>query len=252
VGWSAPSGQLAGSVHIGGIARISAAADADALIERIERAIEPSASQRDVLDQLRAALVQAIERINATCPAAVPATPTERLTAIQDRIWAMHDALLTLRLPFENFYNSLTDEQQRRLRREASGSAESGANVSDGRAQICAKPGIADGTMRAIERAARSTEQQRAGLETLRLRSAAMAQLIASSCPTDPLLGPMGRFAAATDRLDVMLFAVMTMSPVLQQFYDSLDDKQKTGLNRALRQVRYSGPAGEQLRTSRP
>jgi len=32
------------------------------------------------------------------------------------------------------FYNSLTDEQQRRLRREASGSAESGANVSDGRA----------------------------------------------------------------------------------------------------------------------
>jgi hypothetical protein len=28
----------------------------------------------------------------------VPATFTERLNAIQDRIWIMHDALLTLRL----------------------------------------------------------------------------------------------------------------------------------------------------------
>src|SRR6516225_6473235 len=217
---------------------ISAAADADALIERIERAIGPSASQRDVLEQLRASLVQATERINA----------------IQDRIWIMHDALLTLRLPLENFYNSLTDEQQRRLRRDEPKSGESGASVTDGRAQTCAEPaaGIADGIMGAIGRAAPPSEPQRAGVEALRLNSAAMAKLIAGSCPTDPLLGPMGRFAAATDRLDVMLFAVMSMSPALQQLYNSLDDKQKAGLNRALRQARRSGPISEQPRTSQP
>ena len=208
---------------------ISAAADADALIERIERAIGPSASQRDVLEQLRASLVQAMERINAACPALVPATFTERLNAIQDRIWIMHDALLTLRLPLENFYNSLTDEQQRRLRRDEPKSGESRANVTDGRAQTCAEPaaGIADEIMRAIGRAAPPSEPQRAGVEALRLNSAAMAKLVAGSCPTDPLLGPMGRFAAATDRLDVMLFAVMSMSPALQQVYNSLDDKQR-------------------------
>src|SRR5262245_51075543 len=224
----------------------SATADADALIERIEHAIEPNASQRDVLEQLRTALAQAIERVNATCPPAAPATAAERLTAIQDRIWAMHDALLTLRLPFENLYTSLTDDQQRRLRREASDSAESGANVTDGRAQTCAEPaaGIADGIMRAIERAAPPSGPQRAGLQALRQNSAAMAKLVAGSCPTDPRLGPMGRLAAATDRLNVMLFAVMSMSPALQQLYDSLDDKQKAGLIRALRQVRQSGPAG--------
>ncbi len=233
---------------------ISAAADADALIERIERAIGPSASQRDVLEQLRVALVQAIERINATCPALVPATFTERLNAIQDRIWIMHDALLTLRLPFENFYNSLTDEQQRRLRRDEPQSGESGASVTDGRAQTCAEPaaGIADGIMRAIGRAAPPSEPQRAGVEALRLNSAAMARVIAGSCPTDPLLAPMGRFAAATDRLDVMLFAVMSMSPALQQLYNLLDDKQKAGLHRTLRQVRRSGPIGEQPQTSQP
>jgi hypothetical protein len=223
---------------------VAADAGADALIERIERAVEPTASQRDALEKLRTAVAQAIERINATCPAAAPATLAQRLTAIQDRIWAMHDALLTLRLPFEDFSNSLTDEQRRRLRGGTSDSAQSGSDATNGRAQTCAEPaaGIADGIMRAIERAARSAGQQRSGLEALRLNSAAMAKLVAGSCPADPLPSPMGRFAAATDRLDVMLFAAMSMSPALQQLYDSLDDKQKAGLNRALRQARSSGP----------
>jgi hypothetical protein len=223
-----------------------AAADADTLIERIERLIEPSASQRDALAQLRAALAQTIERINATCPAAAPATLTQRLAAIQGRIWAMHDALFTLRLPLESFYNSLTDEQQRRLRRDEPASQELAANVTDGRAQTCAEPaaGIADGIMRAIGRAAPPSGPQRAGLDALRQNSAATAKLVAGSCPGDLRLTPMDRFAAATDRLDVMLFAVMSMGPALQQLYDSLDDKQKAGLNRALRQVRQPGGAG--------
>jgi hypothetical protein len=103
---------------------------------------------------------------------------------------------------------------------------------------------FADGSMRMIERALRPTEQQRTSLDALRLRSGGMAQLIASSCPTYPLLGHVDRFAAATDRLDVMLFAVMTMGPALQEFYGSLDDKQKAGLDRALRQMRKATAAG--------
>jgi hypothetical protein len=50
----------------------------------------------------------------------------------------------------------------------------------------------------------------------------------------------MGRFAAVTDRLDVMLFAAMTISPALVDFYDSLNDKQKTSLERTMRQLRRS------------
>jgi LTXXQ motif family protein len=226
-------------------------ASADALIERIERAVGPNASQRDALEQLRRALAQAIERIATACPAAMPTTVAERLKAIQDRIWAMHDALLTMRLPFESFYNSLTDEQREHLRREEPGSAEVAASATEGggqtladrRSPTCAEPaaGSADLIMRAIGRAARPSEEERAGLEALRLRSDGIAQLIAGSCPSDAKLDPIGRFAAAKDRLDLMLFAVMSMSPALQQLYDSLDDKQKAGLARALRQVRRSG-----------
>src|SRR4029077_4371697 len=129
-------------------------ASADALIERIERAVGPNASQQGALEPLRRARAQAIERIAAACPAAMPTTVAERLKAIQDRIWAMHDALLTIRLPFESFYDSLTDELRQRLRRGELESARLTAGASEGRGQTvlarrapaCAEPaaGTAD------------------------------------------------------------------------------------------------------------
>jgi hypothetical protein len=218
------------------------AATADGLIERIEQIIQPREAQRDVLEQLRTAVTQAVERIKAGCPAAIPANPAERLKAIEDRIWAMRNALLTLRLPFEKFYESLTEEQHARL--HGGDNLDVGARVADGRDQMCGEPaavaGMADGPARAIERAVRPTQQQRASLEALRLRSAGMAQLIMTSCRAYPLAGDMGRFAAVTDRLDVMLFAAMTISPALVDFYDSLDDKQKMSLERTMRELRRS------------
>jgi hypothetical protein len=226
----------------------SGAADADALIGRIEQAIRPSAPQREMLEHLRAALAQATERIGAACPGAIPATLAQRLKAIQDRIWAMRDALLTIHLPLEKFYGSLTDEQHWRLHREQPHGRETATVPADARTQLCAGPATAsaEASMRAIERSVRPAEPQRASFEALRLRSAAMAHLIAGSCPTYPLLGHMGRLAAAADRLDVMLFAVMTVSPALQDFYESLDDRQKRGLDRAIRQLERSpGAAGK-------
>ncbi len=216
---------------------------ADGLIERIAQTMQPREAQRALLEQIRTAVTQAVERIKAACPAAVPANPAERLKAIEDRIWAMRDALLTLRLPFEKFYESLSQEQLSRL--HGADDLDIGARVADGRDQMCGEPaavaGMADGPARAIDRAVRPTQQQRASLEALRLRAAGMAQLIMSSCRAYPFSGHMGRFAAVTDRLDVMLFAAMTISPALLVFYESLDDKQKASLERTIRQLRRSG-----------
>ena len=244
----APNAPLASADPCG-----ATSANAYALIAKIDRTVEPNASQRDALEELRGALARAIERITTSCPAAMPVSLAQRLNAVQDRIWAMHDALLTIRLPFERFYNALSEEQRQRLRGEASLPAGVAANATeghsqdavDGRGEMCLEPsaGLADWMMRTMERAA-PREQQRAGLEAMRTRSAAMAHLVAASCPSDPRPDAMGRVAAATDRLDVMLFAVMSVSPMLQHFHDSLDDKQKAGLARALRQARRSGAIG--------
>ena len=220
------------------------AMDADALIARIGQAIAPISSQRDVLEQLRTALAAAAERINSSCSAAIPATPAQRVKAVQDRIWAMRDGLLTIRLPLEKFYGSLSGEQQWRLQREQPDAREGAPQAADASAPMCNVRAAASvqALMRGIERAARLAPEQRAGFEPLRLRSLAMAQLIADSCPTYPLLGDMDRLAAAADRLDVMLFAVMSMSQGLQDFYDSLDDRQKRALGRAFRPL--EPPAG--------
>jgi hypothetical protein len=213
------------------------AMDADALIARIEQAIAPTSSQRDILEQLRTALAAAAERINSSCPAAIPATLAQRLKAVQDRIWGMRDGLLTIRLPLETFYGSLSGEQHWRLQREQPDAREGAPKVADALAPMCSVPAAAsvEALMRAMARAVRLAPEQRASFEPLRLRSLAMAQLIADSCPTYPLLGDMDRLTAAADRLDVMLFAVMSMSQALQDFYDSLDDQQKRALGGAFR-----------------
>ena len=114
-------------------------ASADAFIEKIERAVDPNASQRDALEELRGALARAIERIATSCPAAMPVSLAQRLNAIQDRIWAMHDALLTIRLPFERFYDALSEEQRQRLRGEAPQPANVAANATEGRGRGAAE-----------------------------------------------------------------------------------------------------------------
>jgi hypothetical protein len=239
---------------------------ANGLIERINLAIRPSAAQRRVIDELHGALIRAIDRIESVCAVAPPATAADRLKAIQDRIWAMRDALLTLRLPFEKFYGSLTTEQHWRLQSSepevaaattgSTGSADNGVQSrtrsvqeAAARTESCSEQAAsaASWPMRAVERAVQPNPEQRAMLEALRMRLMGMGQLIATSCPTYPLLGPMDRIAAAGDRLDVMLFALMTLSPALPEFYDSLSDKQKAGLGRAIRQFRRATPSGESL-----
>ena len=239
-----------------------AQATADGVVERITQAIAPSPSQRELLGELRTALMRAIDRIKAACPVITPATPAQRLKAIEDRIGALRDALLTLHVPFERLSVSLSDEQLWRLQRDGApadvattGSTERRAEERRGeerrgeerRRETCGEQaaGMAEWPMRAIDRALRPTEQQRAALDGVRMRLMGMGQLVASSCPTYPLLGATGRIAAAGDRLNVMLFTVVTLGPTLVEFYDSLSDKQKAALARVIRQYQRSAQSSE-------
>ncbi|HEY7663836.1 MAG TPA: Spy/CpxP family protein refolding chaperone [Xanthobacteraceae bacterium] len=211
------------------------AATADALATRLAQTIAP---QREGLEQLRSALAQAAARIQAACPSVAPATFAQRLKTIQDRIWAMHDALLTIRLPLEKFYGSLTEEQRQRLRHEEAGMRDHGAAPAEAPGPSCAARAAAanDDPLRAIEHAVAPAEAQRASFAAVRENSAALERLIAASCPASPLPDPMARFAAVSDRLDLMLFASMSMGPALQAVYDALDEHQKQGISRAMRQ----------------
>ena len=216
------------------------------MIARIEQALAPDKAKDEALASLRSALAEAGERIKAACRTAMPATPPDRLDAMTERVWAMRDATLTMRLPLETFYASLSAEQKARL--DGSDWALTGVAVdaTDGRAggepRACAPQQAAgEWPARTIERVLRPTNEQRASLEALRMRLLGMGQVIMSACPAAGSAGPLGRLAAAMDRLDVMLFALMSLGPAVQDFYGSLSDKQKANLHKFVLQARRPG-----------
>src|SRR5204862_7050332 len=127
------------------------------------------------------------------------------------RFAAVRDGRLTLRVRSVRLCAALNGDQEWRCAGEADSRrltravATTEGRKEEPRSQMCPEQAaeIAGWPMQAIGRALQGDEQQRANLEMLRMRLAGMAQLVISSCPTYPLLGPMGRIAALSDRLDV-------------------------------------------------
>jgi hypothetical protein len=87
----------------------------DAMIERLERATQPTAEQRPAFDKLKEAAAKAGEQMRAGCVTERPVTPTGRLAAAEKRLSAMLDGIRTLRPAMDAYYGSLTDEQKARL-----------------------------------------------------------------------------------------------------------------------------------------
>ena len=86
-----------------------------------QKIVRPTAEQEMALDDLTSASSKAKEIISASCPKEIPLTPLSRLDAAEKRLEAMIQAVEIVRSPLEKFYDSLSDEQKRRL--EARGSS---------------------------------------------------------------------------------------------------------------------------------
>jgi hypothetical protein len=84
-------------------------------IARIERAVKPTDAQRPKLEELKTASTKAADVIRASCPRDLPASPVARLEVAEKRLNAMLEAVKIVRPTFEDFYGSLTSEQQARL-----------------------------------------------------------------------------------------------------------------------------------------
>lgn len=84
-------------------------------IGAVEQAIKPDDAQQKKLDAYKAAAAQATQTIRSACPTDWPATPTARLDLMEKRMEAMLQAIKTIRPAFDDFYNSLTDEQKAKL-----------------------------------------------------------------------------------------------------------------------------------------
>ena len=87
----------------------------DMPVDRIARAINPTPAQLDKLDELKKASAEAVETLRANCPTYTALTPAGRLEAMEKRLTAMVEAVRKVQPAVNDFYNSLNDDQKRRL-----------------------------------------------------------------------------------------------------------------------------------------
>ena len=195
----------------------------------LERALALTPAQRPALDQLKAALSNAIAAVGVACRDTTELSPVERLQVMQGTLWAVHDAVLLLRAPLASFYDSLSDEQKRKL----SGPATEGSErlMSRNRAaRMCGIPSSLDSSARQVERSLQVTKPQRASLDALNKKSFEMGQFLMASCLKPVPATPAERLDDAADRLTAVLFAASNVGPAVNDFYAQLSDEQKTKL----------------------
>ena len=194
---------------------------AEATVTRIRDAVQPTQAQQPALDELRAALLRATERIEGACPSQRAAAPPERLNLMISRLTAMRQAVNTVGPALRTFYDQLSDQQKAALERMGDGATPQ-ADAAAG----CATP-VANWPQGQIERVLQPTQAQRASLERLRQTSLGMAQFVASTCPREAPRTAPERLEAVKERLGALRYAASNVRPAYEQFYASLSDTQK-------------------------
>ncbi|MGY4626116.1 Spy/CpxP family protein refolding chaperone [Bradyrhizobium sp. USDA 4486] len=206
----------------------------------IARAVRPTAEQRALLDELKAAAANAAGVFKDSCAETYALTPPGRLRAMMNRISATLEAVKIVRPALENFYNSLSDEQQARFNAL-------GPNVGErspqqqANAEGCGDPksGLTQLPIQRIEAVLHPAGKQKEALDRLSDATAKGVEGLQAACPNDIPLTPVGRLEAMQHRLEAMLTAAKLVEPALDEFYATLSSEQKARFN-TLQQV--AGP----------
>jgi len=91
--------------------------------------------------------------------------------------------------------------------------------------------GLTDWPIERIAQTVGPDDTQRAILDELKDATAKALDILQAACPTALPSTPTGRIEAMHQRLDAMLAAVRTVRPVVEKFYQSLNDEQKARFN---------------------
>ena len=91
--------------------------------------------------------------------------------------------------------------------------------------------GLTDWPIERIAQTVEPNDAQRAVLDELKAATVRALDILKAACPTTLPSTPTGRIEAMRQRLDAMLQAVHTVRPVVEKFYQSLNDEQKARFN---------------------
>jgi LTXXQ motif family protein len=83
--------------------------------QRIEEVVRPTVQQQSGFDDLKKATQVAGDRMQLSCPTAVPKSPVARLDTVETRLTVVEDAINAVRPHLRSFYMSLSDDQKARF-----------------------------------------------------------------------------------------------------------------------------------------
>ncbi len=102
------SGNLAGSCG-------DTTAAIDWSINEINQSVQPTATQRNTLDDVKQSFGKAASDLDAHCPAEIPRTALNRLDMIQARLDSSWRSVLSIQVALANFATTLSDAQKVRF-----------------------------------------------------------------------------------------------------------------------------------------
>ncbi|MEH2525646.1 MULTISPECIES: Spy/CpxP family protein refolding chaperone [unclassified Bradyrhizobium] len=200
-------------------------------IDQIQRAIQPTETQRAALDRLADASKSAAQIIQASCPTQPASTAPARLALMQQRTAAMLSAVISLEPPLGELYDLLNDEQKARLNALADDQLKTASanGPMKASAQGCEAPLPAALRWSAgeIEASLHPNDAQRDALERLQRAGARAVEMLSYECQPKDAITPPARLAAVDGRLGTMQQAINLVSDTLEEFYTSLSDEQK-------------------------
>ena len=210
----------------------------DWLTVRLESTLRPDTAQVPALDTLRAKLIEGTKAIRFNCHETTSDSPAERLTKLEERLWAVYDADLVARPAIEALYDSLTAQQRARFITAPTPAALSDSNDANAqmgqRYRACAtqSTGETERLIDEITKTTRPTPDQQASLENLRTKSSQMEKLLLASWARPIPDSTLARLDAANGRLFDIISAANNLQIELNDFYGSLDGEQKTAFDR--------------------
>jgi hypothetical protein len=231
--------------------------------DAIAQIVGADEKERNALAALRESAKAAAQRLAADCPQDVPAAPSARLEAVEQGIDAALAAFDQVQPALATFYGALDDEQKARLYRDMAAPAataretrprreaqddqraprEYGSRRDRWRAYAAAREAPARATaprpaaappwsatceeFAAVLRNWPVREIERDVFYELVTSSLKAADTLASACPAESALTPVGRMDAMRKRLAAVRAATAAIHPALVRFYEALDQGQK-------------------------
>jgi hypothetical protein len=202
-------------------------------IEQIAKAVRPTAEQRALLDDLKAAAARAADVFKQSCGDSYALTPPGRLRAMTNRVRATLEAVRIVRPALEKFYASLSDEQQARFNALRPNVGEAPQQEANAPSEACGDPksSLTQLPIERIEAVTHPAGKQKHALDHLSSATRDAVKILQSACPDSVPLTPVGRLEAMEKRLGAMLQAADRVQPALDEFYATLSSEQKARFN---------------------